>query len=180
MTTTIIDGGPIDMPDEPTTAEIVAHETWGATVQDVKHRLPHIYFGAPSAGSSNPRYAQNTTASISDDVIRQFIYDAAADVSARIHRYEQVPERTRETLRLKARAVVADGAAHYVQSAWFPSSSDPNNGSAYAERLWERFSTRLDTLGALVDDEADSGPLSASGRVSYEFPAPMFPDYEVF
>lgn len=158
--------------------EPVEPVTWGCTVDDVLRLLPGITVQVDQGqGPSNPAYS-GTGRSVTREDVEQFIVSVASRVSARIWRYEQAPERTRENVRIMARDLVANGAAHYVQSAVFPASASPNQGSSYADRLWQRFQTELDAVVAQIDDAVDNpgtDPLT-DGRVSSSAPAPFFSD----
>lgn len=159
-----------------TTPEESPVDTWGATPQDVKDLLLHITFAAP-ASSSNAHYAQNTTTTVTDDVLRRYIEAVAVQVSARLRGFASLPENAKPPIRAAARNVVATGAAHYAQTALFPSASDPNDGDAYADRLAERFEAGLLALGTIYDSEAADGGGAAGGGVLYSFPGPpLFPD----
>lgn len=155
-------------------------ETWGCTVEDVKRRLLHISFEAPVATDLDDPYFQNAPRGQSDDDIQEAIYDAASDVTARIIRYDQVPERTQSHLRTMARRVVADGAAHILITAAFPAGAAPNDGDAYADRLWQRFQTRLDAMGGVLDDAIETGPSTGTTWASITAPQALFTDVEVY
>ena len=111
--------------------------------------------------------------------VEAFIESVATRVSARLWRLDSTPERFRENLRVMARDLVANGAAHYVQAALFPASASPNDGNAYADRLWQRFKTDLDDMVTQVDDVIDDGDPDAPGsvgRAAWSSPAPFFSD----
>ena len=115
--------------------------------------------------------------------VEAFIESVATRVSARLWRLDSTPERFRENLRVMARDLVANGAAHYVQAALFPASAGPNDGNAYADRLWQRFKTDLDDMVTQVDEVIDDGDPDTPGgvgRSAWSAPAPFFSDEMVF
>lgn len=177
MSITELDGGNVagDSALTPMTTTDPSVETWGATPQDVKDLLPHVTFAAPAA-ASNPHYTQGTTAPLTDDTLQRFIEKAAMRVSIRLRNYDAVPVDARPLLREAARDAVATGAAHYAQAALYPAASSPNDGDAYADRLWERFQDALASAATLAADEAADGAAGAGGGITFSFPAPIFHD----
>lgn len=163
-------------------------ETYGCTVDDVLRLLPHVTVDevpAVTPGVSNEMYLGRTATGdrtgrrLTRADVEAFIESVATRVSARLWRLDSTPERFRENLRVMARDLVANGAAHYVQAALFPASASPNDGSAYADRLWQRFKTELDDMATQVDDVIDEGIPDAPGgvgRVAWSAPAPLFGD----
>lgn len=158
--------------------EPVEPVTWGCTVDDVLRLLPGVTVqDGQGTGPSNPAY-QGTGRKVTREDVQEYIHSVASRVSARVWRYEQAPERTRENVRIMARDLVANGAAHYVQSAVFPGSTSPNNGFSYADRLWQRFQTDLDAVVAQIDDAVENPGVDpeTDGRVYSSAPAPFFSD----
>lgn len=168
--------------------ESVEPETYGCTVDDVLRLLPHesideapnmrpaisndLYSGLTASGDRTGRRLTRAD-------VEAFIESVATRVSARLWRLDKTPERFRENLRVMARDLVANGAAHYVQAALFPASAGPNDGSAYADRLWQRFKTELDDMATQVDDVIDEGDPDTPGsvgRAAWSAPAPFFSD----
>lgn len=168
--------------------EPVAPVTFGCTVDDVLRFLPHVTVDVTQAdvpGVSNPLYmgrdasGDRTGRRLTRADVEAFIESVATRVSARLWRLDSTPERFRDNLRVMARDLVANGAAHYVQAALFPASAGPNDGNAYADRLWQRFKTDLDDMVTQVDDVIDDGDPDTPGGVahaSWSAPAPFFPD----
>ena len=163
-------------------------ETYGCTVDDVLRLLPHVTVDevpAVTPGVSNELYlgraasGDRTGRRLTRSDVEAFIAQVATRVSARLWRLDSTPERFRENLRVMARDLVANGAAHYVQAALFPASAGPNDGSAYADRLWQRFKTDLDDMVTQVDDVIDEGipdTPGSVGRTAWSSPAPFFSD----
>lgn len=174
--------------EDPTPQDV----SFGCTVGDVLRLLPHVGLGAPLhtavlgggvLGEMVPGYdpadpyATPQVRRLTPEDVQAFIQSAGSGVLARIYRYEQVPERVREHIRVRARDLVATGAAHYTQAALHPASSGPNDGGAYADRLWQRFQTDLDEVKATIDEEiATPSPDPVGGGVSGAFPPALFPD----
>lgn len=168
--------------------ESVEPVTYGCTVDDVLRLLPHVTVDevpAVTPGVSNELYlgraasGDRTGRRLTRADVEAFIESVATRVSARLWRLDSTPERFRENLRVMARDLVANGAAHYVQAALFPASAGPNDGSAYADRLWQRFKTDLDDMVTQVDEVIDDGDPDTPGgvaRASWSAPAPFFPD----
>ena len=168
--------------------ELVEPVTFGCTVDDVLRFLPHVTVDETQAavpGVSNELYlgrvasGDRTGRRLTRGDVEAFIESVATRVSARLWRLDKTPERFRENLRVMARDLVANGAAHYVQAALFPASAGPNDGNAYADRLWQRFKTDLDDMVTQVDDVIDDGDPDAPGGVAHaawSAPAPFFPD----
>lgn len=175
--------------------EVAPDLSFGCTVADVLRLLPHVSVGAvlhtavlgeavigetvPGHDPSDP-YATPQVRRLTVSDVEAFIQRVGSRVMARVYRYEQIPERTREHIVTMARDLVATGAAHYVQAALHPGSTGVNNGSAYAERLWERFQTDLDDVRAEIDRELEDPSAGSGGGASGGFPAPLFPDEMVF
>lgn len=168
--------------------ELLEPVTFGCTVDDVMRFLPHesidevpnmrpaisndLYSGLTASGDRTGRRLTRAD-------VEAFIESVATRVSARLWRLDKTPERFRENLRVMARDLVANGAAHYVQAALFPASAGPNDGNAYADRLWQRFKTDLDDMVTQVDDVIDEGIPDAPGgvgRAAWSAPAPLFGD----
>ena len=155
--------------------------SFGCTVDDVLRLLPGVQLGAPLAADaptpSNSYYQSPQVRKLTADDVTAFIQSVGSRVLARIYRYEQVPDRVREHIHTMARDLVATGAAHYVQAARHPAASGPNNGAAYADRLWQRFQTDLDDVKATIEGELENPtPGMTAGAVSGSFPDPFFPD----
>ena len=167
---------------------LVEPVTFGCTVDDVLRFLPHVTVDetqADAPGVSNELYlgrvasGDRTGRRLTRGDVEAFIVQVATRVSARLWRLDKTPERFRENLRVMARDLVANGAAHYVQAALFPASAGPNDGSAYADRLWQRFKTDLDDMVTQVDDVIEDGDPNTPGgvgRSAWSAPAPFFPD----
>ena len=172
--------------------ELLEPVTFGCTVADVLRFLPHVTVDETQAnvpGVSNELYlgraasGDRTGRRLTRADVEAFIESVATRVSARLWRLDKTPERFRENLRVMARDLVANGAAHYVQAALFPASAGPNDGSAYADRLWQRFKTDLDDMATQVDDVIDDGDPDTPGsvgRTAWSAPAPFFSDEMVF
>lgn len=156
--------------------------SFGCTVADVLRLLPGVQVGTPLAEGAVPPggnefYKSPQVRRLTEDDVEAFIQSVGSRVLARIYRYEQVPDRVREHIHTMARDLVATGAAHYVQAALHPAASGPNNGGAYADRLWQRFQTDLDEVRATIDAELENPtPGLSPGSVSGSFPDPLFPD----
>ena len=168
--------------------EPVAPVTFGCTVDDVLRFLPHVTVDVTQAavpGVSNELYlgraasGDRTGRRLTRADVEAFIVQVATRVSARLWRLDSTPERFRDNLRVMARDLVANGAAHYVQAALYPASASPNDGNAYADRLWQRFKTDLDDMVTQVDDVIDEGipdTPGGAGRAAWSAPAPLFGD----
>lgn len=163
--------------------------TYGCTVTDVLRLLPHVSLGAPlysaalgeavlgeAVAGADP-YASPMVRRLSEADVEAFIVDVASEVTARIYWHERLDPVVQSHIRVMARNVVANGAAHYVQTAVHPASADPNNGSSYAAMLWERYQSALERVEATIQRELDNPTTPAPwGKVSGSFPAPLFPD----
>ena len=163
--------------------------TFGCTVDDVLRLLPgETIDDAPKVrpGIGNDLYegvratGERTGRRLTRADVEAFIVQVATRVSARLWRLDRTPERFREDTRVMARDLVANGAAHYVQAALFPASSGPNDSNAYADRLWQRFTTELDDLAdrvdTVIDKDQDPDTPGTVSRVAFSAPAPYFPD----
>ena len=153
--------------------------SFGCTVADVLRYLPHVQLGAPLGGDTggNEFYRSPQVRKLTEEDVDAFIQRAGSRVLARVYRYEQVPERVREHIRVMARDLVAVGAAWFTQAALHPAASGPNNLSSAVADLRERFHTDLDEVRATIDAEIETPtPGLSPGSVAGYAPAPLFPD----
>lgn len=154
--------------------------SFGCTVADVLRYLPHVQLGAPLEGGAaggNEFYRSPQVRRLTEEDVAVMIQRAGSRVLARIYRYEQVPERVREHIRVMARDLVAVGAAWFTQAALHPAASGPNNLSSAVADLRERFHTDLDEVRATIDAEIETPtPGLSAGSVAGYAPPAWFPD----
>jgi len=118
---------------------------------------------------------------ITEETVKAWVIEVSDAVSIGIGPWGNLTGDTLERVRAAARAVVANGAASYLQAARYPTKSTLND-SSYAGVLWERYKEGLANLKALIAELLEDGgedivvPGAGSGGGFGSFPAPYFLD----
>lgn len=146
-------------------------ERYGATIAGVQAHLPT----QPITADSIP----------SEDQVAGWLDTLTGQVMAEVGDLQALPDdppptggpglRTRLTV--MAAGVIQLGAASWTEAASKPELADPNNASAYANWLWDRYTEGVAALVALVDEATpeDQGAPGVDVEAARALPAWDFP-----
>lgn len=138
-----------------------------------------VYALCPEAERVTDPNASRLPTPITETTVAGWIVDISSAVAVGIGPWGSFTGPTLESIRAAARAVVANGAASYLEAARYPTAAGLND-SNYAGMLWARYTVGVEALKAQVTELLDSGGgdvvTPETGRAVAAFPATYFGD----
>jgi hypothetical protein len=139
-----------------------------------------VYNLAPEAERVTDGNLSKLPTPITEDTVARWVEEVSAAVSVGIGPWASFTGPTLERVSAAARAVVANGAASYLEAARYPTRADLND-STYAGVLWRRYTDGVATLAGQVTALIDAGGpdvIIFTGRAGPfgVFPEPYFVD----
>lgn len=118
--------------------------------------LDAVYDLCPEAERVTDANASQLPTPITEDTVARWIEDISNAVSAGIGPWPMIAGPAGERIQAAAKAVIANGAASYLQAARYPTRASSND-STYSGVLWLRYQQGLDALKAQVTAIIDEG-----------------------
>lgn len=140
---------------------------FGCTVDAVYQLAPEAERLTDPAGSA-------LATPITESTVQQWIIDVSSALSAGIGDWADLTGDTLLGVQAAGRAVVACGAASYLEAARYPTHSSMND-SSYAGVLWLRYTEGMASLAATVKAAVDAGGEDVTPDVRESGPFGSFP-----
>lgn len=141
-------------------------EPFGTSVADVAALVPEA--SIPETRGAGQR------AVIESDV-EAWITQLTATAQVTLDDWQRLPEARRVKVQEVARTLIANAAASYLEAARAPERSGPAT-TTYAEVLWTRWTTGLESLAEQVRKWLDDQPETSLSKPAARFPAPVIID----